>query len=101
MKKLFFILISLFGCDEKYKIKKIPSKSAVFIHILFLFSCISAKEEHLFNGNSFSGWEESTTRFSIRENSIVGGSLEKAYEKSSYLCTESIYDDFELNLLEK
>ena len=71
---------------EKYLIRRF-----IFLFMLSLLSYISIKEILLFNGNSFLGWEESSSKFNIRGKAIVGGSLEHAYKKNSYLCTKSKY----------
>ena len=55
----------------------------------------------LFNGESLEGWEGSGTVFRAENGAIIGGSLEKPLDESSYLCTEQSYDNFNLTLSAK
>ena len=52
----------------------------------------------LFDGSSFSGWEGDLSFFRIEDNAIVAGSMEKDIPTNKFLCTEGVYEDFELTL---
>ncbi|MEK9614545.1 MAG: family 16 glycoside hydrolase [Flavobacteriaceae bacterium] len=77
---------------------KILKNLSISIGSICFFSCNSTKEINLFDGKTLQGWEGSTSRFSVRDRAVVGRSLEQAYDKSSYLCTDTKYGDFELTL---
>lgn len=58
----------------------------------------SDKQEALFDGSTFAGWEGNLDWFRIEDGAIVGGSLEKEVPRNEFLCTEHTYGDFELTL---
>lgn len=52
----------------------------------------------LFDGQSFTGWEGNLPAFRIADGAIVGGQLDKPVPRNEYLCTTTVYRDFELRL---
>jgi hypothetical protein len=53
----------------------------------------------LFDGKTFSGWEGDTlTIWSIKNGSIVGGSLDEMVPHNDFLCTKNSYANFILKL---
>lgn len=52
----------------------------------------------LFDGKTFAGWEGNLDVFRIQDGAIVGGSLDKPVVRNEFLCTEKMYQDFELRL---
>jgi len=54
--------------------------------------------QHLFDGESFAGWNGNTEVFRIEEGAIVGGTLEQPLGHNAFLCTDGEWGDFELRL---
>jgi len=53
----------------------------------------------LFDGKTFSGWEGDTlTTWSIKNGTIVGGSLNEMVPHNDFLCTKNSYTNFILQL---
>ena len=52
----------------------------------------------LFDGRSLNGWEGDTALWRVVDGAIVGGTLKEPVTRSSYLCTRTEFDDFELRL---
>jgi hypothetical protein len=50
----------------------------------------------LWDGKTFNGWEGNLEWFRIQDGAIVGGTLEKRIPRNEFLCTETEYDNFEL-----
>jgi hypothetical protein len=76
----------------------------IFIFCLLILTTTSCHQEKnilLFDGQTLSGWEGSSSAFRLENGTIVGGSLEKGLEESFYLCTTEEYSDFELTLAVK
>lgn len=77
-----------------------------YIAILMLFCSLSAckdrqapKNEFLFDGKSFTGWEgDSVVTWRIEQGSIVGGSLDSVVPNNDFLCTARSYANFILKL---
>ena len=56
------------------------------------------REERLFDGKSFKGWEGNPAVFEIKEGAIVGGSLNAPVTRNEFLCTTREYSNFVLKL---
>lgn len=54
--------------------------------------------QSLFDGHSLSGWEGNLDLWQVREETIVGGTLEDAIAEDQFLCTTRSFGDFELHL---
>lgn len=56
------------------------------------------KEQPLFDGRSFDGWEGDKGIFRIENGAIVAGNPEKGLPHNEFLCTTREFGDFELKL---
>jgi hypothetical protein len=56
----------------------------------------TTRQDRLFDGKSFKGWEGSRTWFRMEQGAIVGGSLKEAIPQNEFLCTTREYGDFVL-----
>lgn len=69
---------------------------------LFVLACLSVsvkKEEVLFNGKNFNGWEGDTLKiWRIENGAIVGGSLSETVDHNYFLCTRKRYENFVIRL---
>lgn len=52
----------------------------------------------LFDGQTFNGWNGVNSFFSIKEGSIVAGTLDRPIPQNEFLCTEGRYGDFRLHM---
>jgi hypothetical protein len=52
----------------------------------------------LFDGRSLSGWEGNLDLWRVRDQTIVGGTLEDSIAEDQFLCTTRAFGDFELHL---
>ena len=52
----------------------------------------------IFDGKTFDGWEGNLDMFRIEDGAIVGGTLKEKIPRNEFLCTKSVYSDFELKL---
>ncbi len=52
----------------------------------------------LFDGKTFAGWEGNQDAFRIEDGAIVGGQLTDPVPRNEFLCTQKVYQDFELRL---
>ena len=52
----------------------------------------------LFDGTSFDGWEGDLNHFRIEEEAIVAGSMEQDIPTNKFLCTDEVFENFELSL---
>ena len=73
---------------------------------LFIQCCMNRDKNdipssRIFDGQTFDGWEGPMEFFRIENQSIVAGSAEKPIPLNQFLCTETVYSDFELTLLVK
>ncbi len=59
---------------------------------------VQAESIILFDGSSFDGWEGDLSYFRIEDKAIVAGRMEKEIPTNKFLCTEEVYEDFELAL---
>jgi hypothetical protein len=51
----------------------------------------------LFDGRTLNGWEQGTsTGFHVEKGAITGGTIDKALDKKTFLCTTREYGDFRL-----
>jgi len=70
----------------------------LFISTLLFFACASMsvkREEVLFNGKNFDGWEGDTLKtWRIENGTIVGGSLTETVDHNYFLCTRKSYGNF-------
>src|SRR5688500_5513653 len=76
----------------------------VILHLLFvlvitvLCKC-SPRDESIFDGETFKGWEGDTLNtWRIEDGAIIGGSLEQTVPHNDFLCTRVSYSDFVLRL---
>ncbi|MDH3243462.1 MAG: DUF1080 domain-containing protein, partial [Saprospiraceae bacterium] len=58
----------------------------------------STSFQPLFDGKTFKGWEGDKEFFRIQDGSIVAGALNRGIPKNQFLCTEKVYENFELHL---
>jgi len=66
---------------------------------LLAFASFSTKEEVLFNGKNFQGWEGDTVNiWRIENGTIVGGSLTEKVDHNYFLCTKKSYENFFIRL---
>jgi len=75
------------------------ARSLLFCTIaFFMLACMvvpASKEEILFNGENFNGWEGDTLKtWRIENGTIVGGSLTQTVDHNYFLCTKKSYEDF-------
>ncbi len=77
----------------------------LLVSFTLLFLVIACKNTNnkkaisLFDGKTFSGWEGDTlTIWSIKNGSIVGGSLDEMVPHNDFLCTKNSYANFILKL---
>ncbi len=80
---------------------KVFNLFSLLILALLLIQCSHDKSNSfssLFDGATFIGWEGPKEFFRIEDGAIVAGSLEKEIPVNQFLCTESLYADFELQL---
>jgi len=62
---------------------------------LLSFASFSIKEEVLFNGKNFHGWEGDTVNiWRVENGTIVGGSLTEKVDHNYFLCTKKSYENF-------
>ena len=68
--------------------------------IFYAFSDINGaeKEQTLFNGKTFQGWEGNLKIFRIEQGAIVGGTLKEKVVRNEFLCTKKTYKNFILKL---
>lgn len=69
--------------------------------LLSIWSCTpqeSTDFTSIFDGQNWTGWEGSKDFFRIEAGAIVAGSLDTIIPKNQFLCTETVYGDFELQL---
>lgn len=80
--------------------KNLPVLSIVCFSILSACICLSEKrQEVLFNGKNFHGWEGDTVKtWRIQEGAIMGGSLLEKVDHNYFLCTTKSYDNFVIRL---
>ena len=80
--------------------KNLPVLSIVCFSILSACICLSEKrQEVLFNGKNFHGWEGDTVKtWRIQEGAITGGSLLEKVDHNYFLCTTKSYDNFVIRL---
>lgn len=70
-----------------------------FAALLLLLSQCHEREQKLFDGRSFKGWEGDTVHtWKIEDASLAGGSLEETVPRNDFLCTTRSYGDFVLRL---
>ncbi len=81
--------------------KKYFTAAPILLSIALFTSCGTPGEIRLFNGESFEDWEGPNTVFRVEQEAIIGGILEAPLEATGYLCTEEIYDNFNLRLSAK
>jgi hypothetical protein len=72
--------------------------SFIYLFALLLLSIDQyPKEESLFDGLTFNGWEGDTLNtWRIEDNMIIGGSLIKNVPENNFLCTRRSYRNFTL-----
>lgn len=77
------------------------TKNLHFLYIpafLLLMACLSLsprKDEIIFNGKNFNGWEGDTVKtWRIEESAITGGSLTEKVDHNYFLCTKKSYENF-------
>ena len=75
-----------------------PFVSFFYLFTLLLLSISQySKEESLFDGLTFNGWEGDTLNtWRIEDNMIIGGSLIKNVPENNFLCTRRSYRNFTL-----
>ena len=56
------------------------------------------KQQKLFDGKSFEGWEGNLKVFRIEQGAIVGGNLQERIPRNEFLCTTRNYTNFILGL---
>ena len=70
--------------------------------LLLVIACKNTSNREaisLFDGKTFSGWEGDTlTTWSIKNGTIVGGSLNEMVPHNDFLCTKNSYTNFILQL---
>ncbi|MEZ4970882.1 MAG: DUF1080 domain-containing protein [Flavobacteriaceae bacterium] len=75
---------------------------ASFALLFLMIACKNTNSEKaisLFDGKTFSGWEGDTlTTWSIKNGTIVGGSLDEMVPHNDFLCTKNSYANFILKL---
>lgn len=75
---------------------------ASFALLLLVIACKNTSNREaisLFDGKTFSGWEGDTlTTWSIKNGTIVGGSLNEMVPQNDFLCTKGTYTNFILKL---
>lgn len=75
---------------------------ASFALLFLMIACKNTNSEKaisLFDGKTFSGWEGDTlTTWSIKNGTIVGGSLDEMVPQNDFLCTKNSYANFILKL---
>lgn len=52
----------------------------------------------LFDGKTLEGWNGDSTWFRVEDGSIIAGSLKRKIPHNYFLCTDEIYEDFELSV---
>ena len=64
------------------------------------FSVLTAAQKpiHLFDGETFKGWEGNLKIFRIEQGAIVGGTLKEKIARNEFLCTKKTYKNFVLTL---
>jgi hypothetical protein len=81
------------------QILKMVSLGIVVIVFFMLANC--GKSDPwitLWDGKTFNGWEGNLEWFRIQDGAIVGGNLETKIPQNEFLCTEEVYENFELEL---
>jgi hypothetical protein len=72
------------------------------LSFLFLAACFTSpeiKQEKLFNGKNFNGWEGDTLKtWRIENGTITGGSLTDTVPHNFFLCTKREYANFDLKV---
>lgn len=75
---------------------------ASFALLFLMIACKNTNSEKaisLFDGKTFSGWKGDTlTTWSIKNGTIVGGSLDEMVPHNDFLCTKNSYANFILKL---
>ncbi len=69
--------------------------------LLSIWSCSSPENTDftsIFDGQTWTGWEGSKDFFRIEDGAIVAGSLDTIIPTNQFLCTEAVYQDFELQM---
>ena len=75
----------------------------VILSILACTACTSVpsdeRQENLFDGKTFKGWDGDTTgTWRIENGALVGGSMETQVPHNEFLSTRATYDDYSLKL---
>lgn len=70
----------------------------LFTILLLLSACMfisGHRQEILFNGKNFDGWEGDTLKtWRVENGAIVGGSLTEVVDHNYFLCTQKSYENF-------
>lgn len=70
--------------------------------LILLMACnnkTATRNTSLFNGKTFSGWEGDTlSTWQIKNETIIGGSLDETVPHNDFLCTKRSYTNFILKL---
>ncbi len=72
----------------------------IMLAFFYVFSDLEGveKEQNLFNGKTFQGWEGNQKIFRIEKGAIVGGTLKEKIAHNEFLCTKKTYKNFILKL---
>jgi hypothetical protein len=102
MWRSVFLLVGLFFCALLLAEEGTSSAEAQERPAIQSINATAATMEDgfqkLFDGETLEGWEGNQDMFRVRDQAIVGGSLEQDVPRNEFLCTTKKFADFELRL---
>jgi hypothetical protein len=84
-----------------FKIGIWTALASVGFILIQLGGCSNGGSISLFDGSTLNGWEGKPEMFRVEDGVIVAGTLSKAIPNNEFLCSQGIYEDFELRLKAK